>query len=35
MDRLLVSQDLEPVACESLVHEALDAGSDHAAVAAG
>ena len=34
MDRLFVSTDITPLACESLYHEAIDAGGDHAAVIA-
>lgn len=34
MDRLFVSTELEPLACEHLYHEALDIGGDHAAVIA-
>ena len=34
MDRLYVSPDITPLACEHLWHEALDAGGDHAAVVA-
>jgi hypothetical protein len=32
MDRVYVSRDVEPLACEHLYHEARDAGGDHAAV---
>jgi hypothetical protein len=34
MDRIYVSGDVEPLACEHLYHEARDAGGDHAAVVA-
>ena len=34
MDRLYVSPDVTPLACEHLWHEAIDAGGDHAAVVA-
>lgn len=34
MDRLYVSRDITPLACEHLWHEAIDAGGDHAAVIA-
>lgn len=34
MDRLFISPDITPLACEHLYHEAIDAGGDHAAVIA-
>lgn len=34
MDRLFVSSDIKPLACEHLYHEAIAAGGDHAAVIA-
>jgi hypothetical protein len=34
MDRLFVSDELTPLACEHLYHESLDLGGDHAAVVA-
>lgn len=34
MDRIYVSSDVIPLACEHLYHEAIDAGGDHAAVVA-
>lgn len=34
MDRLFVSPHLRPLACEHLYHEAIDAGSNHAALIA-
>jgi hypothetical protein len=34
MDRLFVSADVTPLACEHLYHESLDVGGDHAAVVA-
>jgi hypothetical protein len=34
MDRIYVSREVEPLACEHLYHEARDAGGDHAAVVA-
>lgn len=34
MDRLFVSNDVRPLACEHLYHESLDVGGDHAALVA-
>jgi endonuclease/exonuclease/phosphatase family metal-dependent hydrolase len=34
MDRIFISDDITPIACEHLYHEALDVGGDHAAVVA-
>lgn len=34
MDRLFVSDDVVPLACEHLYHESLDVGGDHAALVA-
>ena len=34
MDRIFVSADIQPLACEHLYHEAVDLGGDHAAVVA-
>ena len=34
MDRIFVSSDIRPLACEHLYHESLDLGGDHAAVIA-
>ena len=34
MDRIFISSDIRPLACEHLYHESLDLGGDHAAVIA-